>query len=94
MTRSTVRAGDHVVVERMPPSAAAFPEDVRRLFRAAVGTTLRVDEVDAETGCVALNVRDDGTQAADWTAHTIWIEVECVRRAGTGPAPGGDAAAG
>jgi hypothetical protein len=43
-----------------------------------VGQTLRVDDVDADTGCLALNVHADGSQADDWCQHTIWLEPEFV----------------
>jgi hypothetical protein len=72
------RVGDSVVVRRVPDSVAALPPDVRRLFHAVVGRPLRVDDVDAERNCVALNVREDGSQAPDWTCHTIWVEAEAA----------------
>ena len=79
--------GDTVCVTRMPPDMQALPAAVAALFAAVVGRTLRVDDVDAETGCVAVNVRADGTQADDWCQHTLWIEPDCVitvhRKAGT-----------
>lgn len=79
--------GDTVCVTRMSPDTQALPADIAALFAAVVGRTLRVDDVDKESGCVAVNVRVDGTQADDWCQHTLWIEPDCVstvrRKAGT-----------
>jgi hypothetical protein len=41
------------------------------VFVAVVGQTLRVDDVDSDMGCLALNVNADGSQANDWRQHTI-----------------------
>jgi hypothetical protein len=66
--------GDHVRVIGLPASASLLPPETRLLFEAAVGRILRVDDVDAQTGFLALNIHADGSQADDWCQHTIWLE--------------------
>ncbi len=53
---ATLSRGDVVRVVSMPPSCRALPREVKNVFKALVGKTMRVDEVDARTGCLALNV--------------------------------------
>lgn len=72
--------GDVVRVVGVPPSVPALPPEVKAVFAAIVGRSLRVDEVDAGTGCLALNAHADGSQAADWCQHTLWLEPECAIR--------------
>lgn len=45
--------GDRIRVIGIPPAADRLPAEVRDVFAAIVGQTLRVDEVNASTGCVA-----------------------------------------
>ena len=73
-TRAPFEPGDRIRVIGVPPSVAALPGDVADLFAALVGRELRVDEVDAASGSLALNVHADGTQADDWCQHTLWLE--------------------
>lgn len=75
MSESFVR-GDHIRVIGIPPAAHCLPAEVQELFVAIVGRTLRVDDVNSSTGCVALNVHADGSQASDWCEHTVWLEQE------------------
>ena len=70
------RPGDRVQVTGVPPSVATLPDESRGIFAAVVGQTLRVDEVAADSGCLVMNVRLDGSQAPDWCQHTIWLEPE------------------
>jgi hypothetical protein len=76
--RPYLSRGDTVRVTRIPPSTQAVPPDVAELFVAVIGKALRVDDVDVQAGCVAVNVRADGTQADDWCQHTLWIELDCL----------------
>lgn len=71
----TFRRGDRVRVTGVPLSGT-LPRDVSDLFAAVVGRVLRVDDVDARSGCLALNVHDDGSQADEWCRHTLWLEPE------------------
>jgi hypothetical protein len=72
-----IRIGDKVRVLKVPPSVAKeMPAETRRIFRRCVGKVLRVDGF-GRYGHLELNVNDDGSQATP-TAHTIWIEPECV----------------
>jgi len=83
--------GDRVRIVDVPPSARALPAEVHELLVAVVGRTLRVDDVNPDTGFVALNVHADGSQAADWCQHTVWLEPEYValvsRKAGSARHP-------
>jgi hypothetical protein len=74
--KASCSRGDIVRVLGLPPSGHALPPEVGAVFMAVVGKTLRVDEVHANTGCLALNVHADGSQADDWCQHTIWLEPE------------------
>ena len=76
--KASFSRGDIVRVLGVPPSGHVLPPEIRAVFVAVVGQTLRVDEVDANTACLALNVHADGTQADDWCQHTIWLEPEFV----------------
>jgi len=76
--KASFSRGDIVRVIGLPPSGLVLPPEVRAVFVAVVGQTLRIDDVDANTGCLALNVCADGSQAADWCQHTIWLEPEFV----------------
>jgi hypothetical protein len=76
--RASFSRGDIVRVLGLPPSSHALPPEIRAVFVAVVGQTLRVDEVDANTGYFALNVHADGSQSDDWCQHTIWLEPEFV----------------
>jgi len=58
----------------LPPSGLGLSPEIEAVSVAVVGQTLRVDDVDADTGCLALNVHADGSQADDWFQHTIWLE--------------------
>lgn len=69
---------DLIRVTGVPPSVAALPRDVADLFAAVVGRVLRVDDVDARSGCLALNVHADGSQADDWCEHTLWLDPSCA----------------
>lgn len=66
--------GDQVRVNGVPASVSSLPPETKVLFEAAVGRILRVDDVDAKTGFLALNIHADGSQADDWCQHTIWLE--------------------
>lgn len=78
MTIPSFKIGDKVRVVRVPPSVEReMPHETIELFRRCVGQILRVDGF-GEHGHLELNVRDDGTQAADYCEHTIWIEPEFV----------------
>lgn len=70
--------GDTVRVIALPSSVRALPPELAAVFSALVGRSLRVDEVDDNTGCLALNVHADGSQAVDWCQHTVWLEPECA----------------
>jgi len=70
--------GDRVRVMGIPPSVNSLPPESKCLFEAVVGRVLRVDDVDANTDSLALNVHADGSQADDWCQHTIWLEPEFV----------------
>jgi hypothetical protein len=70
------QSGDLVRVLAVPPSIADLPSESQNIFAAAVGKVLRVDEVAADSGSLALNVLEDGSQADDWCQHTIWLEPE------------------
>jgi hypothetical protein len=50
-----------------------MPAETVELFRRCVGQTFRVDGL-GEYGHLELNVCDDGSQAPDYSKHTIWIE--------------------
>jgi hypothetical protein len=76
--KASFSRGDIVRVIGLPPSGHALPPEIRAVFVAVVGQTLRVDEVHANTECLALNVHADGSQADDWCQHTIWLEPEFV----------------
>lgn len=86
--RATFSRGDIVRVIGLPPSAQSLPGDLTELFAAIVGQELRVDDVDAGTGCLALNVHSDGSQASDWCQHTIWLEPEYASPVSTAAADG------
>jgi hypothetical protein len=53
------------------------PPETVELFRCCVGQTFRIDGF-GEYGHLELNVSDDGSQAADYSRHTILIEPEFV----------------
>jgi hypothetical protein len=76
--KASISRGDIVRVVGLPPSGHVLPPEAKAVFVAVVGQTLRVDDVDTNTGCLALNVRADGSQSADWSQHTIWLESEFV----------------
>lgn len=76
--QASFEPGDRIRVTGVPPSVAAIPGEVAALFAAVVGRELRVDEVDAVSGTLALNVHADGTQADDWCQHTLWLEPSFV----------------
>jgi hypothetical protein len=76
--KASFSRGDIVRVIGLPPSRHALHPEIRAVFAAVVGQTLRVDDVDASTGSLALNVHADGSQADDWLQHTIWLEPEFV----------------
>jgi hypothetical protein len=76
--KASFSRGDIVRVIGLPPSGHALPPEITAVFVAVVGQTLRVDEVHANTECLALNVHADGSQADDWCQHTIWLEPEFV----------------
>lgn len=76
--RASFSRGDTVRVVALPSSVRALPPEIAAVFSTLVGRTLRVDEVDEETGCLALNVHADGSQAVDWFQHTVWLDPECA----------------
>ena len=78
MTLPIFKIGDRVRVIRVPPSAEQeMPSETTELFRRCVSRTFRVDGF-SEYGHLELNVADDGSQAPDYSKHTIWIEPEFV----------------
>jgi hypothetical protein len=77
----TFMPGDHVRVIGLPKSMDSLPADAAAMFWAVLGRTLRVDDVDAVTGSLALNVHADGSQADDWCQHTLWLEPESAVQA-------------
>lgn len=77
-TGRAVRRGDTVRVVGMPAAADALPAEAKAVFAAVIGRVLRVDDVDCDTGCVAVNVHADGSQADDWCHHTLWVDPQCV----------------
>jgi len=78
MTFPTFKIGDRVRVIRVPPSVEQeMPDETVELFRRCVGQTIRVEGL-GEYGHLELNVSDDGSQAPDYSKHTILIEPEFV----------------
>ena len=64
--------GDFVRVTGVSPDVETMPDESRQLFVRIVGRVLRVDEV-SEWGDLVLNVHDDGSQAPNWDANTLWL---------------------
>jgi hypothetical protein len=54
-----------------------MPSGTIELFKRCVGQIVRIDGF-GEHGHLELNVSDAGSQAPDYSRHTIWIEPECV----------------
>jgi ribosomal protein L21E len=78
MTLPSFKVGDRVRITRVPPSVEReMPSETVELFRRCVGQVFRVDGF-GEYGHLELNVSDDGSQAPDYSKHTIWIEPESV----------------
>jgi hypothetical protein len=70
--------GDKVRVILVPPylyTDNPVDKDTARFFERCLGKTFRVEDFD-EYGQLELWVMEDGSQAPDSLAHTIWIEPE------------------
>jgi hypothetical protein len=71
-----------VRIVSVPSSVArVMPSETVALFRRIVGKTLRVDGF-GPYGHLEFNVRHDGSQAADRSQHTVWLEPEFVEAVG------------
>ncbi len=78
MALPSLKVGDRVRIVRAPPSVGReIPAETLELFKRCVGHIFRVDGFD-EYGHLELNVADEGSQAPDYSTHTIWIEPEFV----------------
>ena len=80
MAVPSFKIGDRVRVVLVPPMVEKeMPPETIGLFERCVGRVLRVDGFD-EHGHLELNVANDGSQAPDYSQHTIWIEPEFVEK--------------
>lgn len=75
--------GDIVRIVVLHDGLENVPPETQALYQSAFMRPLRIDGIDETNGCVwvELNVNDDGSQANDWSAHTLCLppeEVELV----------------
>ncbi len=76
------QVGDKVRVIRVPlylNTDNPVDKDTARFFERCLGKTFQVEDFD-EYGQLELWVTEDGSQAPDILAHTIWVEPEYVER--------------
>ncbi len=84
MMNCPFKVGDIVRIVVLHDNLDDEPPETFAVYRNAFMRPLRVDAIDhnGTDTWIELNVNDDGSQAADWTANTFCLppnEVELVR---------------